>query len=254
MRGTDLIAHRGASHDAPENTLAAFRLAWEQGADGIEGDFRLTGDGEIVCLHDATTNRTAGVDLAVADTTLARLRTLDAGAWKGGEWAGEPIPTLREVIATVPPGKKLFIELKGGPEILLPLAAVLAGAGLDPDRAVILAFDAEVVAGARELLPRVKALWITDYRKKWGISGWTPSVEKVLQTLESTGANGLASRAHRAVDAAFVQALRAAGRELHVWTVDAPRIASRFLELGVDSIITNRPGWLRSRLRQPPER
>ena len=72
MRGTDLIAHRGASHDAPENTLAAFRLAWEQGADGIEGDFRLSRDGEIICLHDATTRRTAGIDLVVADATLAR--------------------------------------------------------------------------------------------------------------------------------------------------------------------------------------
>ena len=252
MRGTDLIGHRGASFDAPENTLAAFRLAWEQGADGIEGDFRLTRDGEIVCLHDATTRRTAGVSLTVADSTLAQLRALDVGAWKGAEWAGEPIPTLREVIATVPPGKKLFIELKSGPEILPPLAAVLAESGLDPGRAVILAFIAEVVAGARELFPRVRTLWITDYRKQWGISGWSPSVEKVLRTLESTGADGLASRAHRAVDATFVRALRVAGKELHVWAVDAPRIAGRFLELGVDSIITNRPGWLRNKLRQPP--
>ena len=252
MPGTELIAHRGASHDAPENTLAAFRLAWEAGADGVEGDFRLTGDGEIVCMHDAVTGRTAQTGIPVAGSTLARLRELDVGVWKGEKWRGEQIPTLREVIATVPPGKKLFIELKSGPEILLPLAAVLAETGLAPAQTVILAFSEEVVMQARQLLPRVRGLWITDYRMS--ISGWSPAIEDVLQTLGRTGAAGLASKAHRVVDAAFVRALRDAGMELHVWAIDAPRTAARFLTLGVDSIITNRPGWLRERLQEPTDR
>jgi glycerophosphoryl diester phosphodiesterase len=251
MPGTDLIAHRGASFEAPENTLAAFCLAWEMGADGIEGDFRLTRDGEIVCLHDATTRRTARVTLAVADTTLARLRELDAGAWKGERWCGERIPTLREVIATVPAGKKLFIELKSGPEILLPLAAVLAGSGLDPEQVAIFAFSEELIAAGRTLFPRFKRLWITDYTRDWRNNGWSPSIGQILRTLEQTGADGLASRAHRSIDTAFVDALRDAGMELHVWTVDDRRSAARFLALGVDSIITNRPGWLRARLREP---
>ena len=178
------------------------------------------------------------------------MRELDVGAWKGEKWAGEWIPTLREVIATVPPGKKLFIELKCGPEILLPLAAILAESDLDPMQAVILSFSDEVVSQARQLLPHAKALWITDYRRKWRDGGWAPSIGEILQTLERTGASGLASRAHRSIDAAFVQALRAAGMEFHVWTVDAPRTAARFLVLGVDSIITNRPGWLRARLQE----
>jgi glycerophosphoryl diester phosphodiesterase len=248
MRDIELIAHRGASHDAPENTLAAFRLAWEQGADGVEGDFRLTRDAEIVCLHDATTRRTAGKKLAVAEATLTELRALDAGAWKGKEWTGEWIPTLREVIATVPPGKRLFIEVKSGPEILLPLAASLAEGDIEPEQAVILSFDAEVVAQARQLLPEVKALWISDYKRDWQCGGWTPTVGKVIQTLERTGASGLASRARRFIDAAFVQALREAGMELHVWTVDNPRTAARFAALGVDSVTTNRPEWLREKL------
>ena len=248
MRDTELIAHRGASRDAPENTLAAFRLAWEVGADGIEGDFRLTGDGEIVCLHDATTGRTAGTDLAVAATSLARLRELDAGAWKGDAWRGERIPTLREVIATIPPGGKLFIELKGGPEMLPPLAAVLAGSDLDPARVAVFAFSADLIAASRLMFPRVRRLWITDYTRNWRRGGWSPSIGQILRTLYRTGACGLASRAHRSLDAAFVRALRTAGMELHVWTVDDPRAAARFMALGVDSIITNRPGWLRSKL------
>ena len=246
MPVTELIGHRGASFEAPENTLAAFRLAWEEGADGIEGDFRLSRDGEIVCLHDPTTRRTAGVSLTVADSTLAQLRELDVGSWKGDKWASEPIPTLREVIATVPSGKRLFIELKSGPEILLPLAAILAETGLPHEQAVILSFDAEVVAEARQLLPHVKALWITDYKRDWQCGGWSPSIGEILQTLERTGAMGLASRAHKIVDATFVQALRAAGVELPVWSVDSPRTAARLMALGADSITTNRPGWLRN--------
>src|SRR5512140_286258 len=82
-RHTLIIGHRGASRDAPENTLESFRLAWEQGADGIEADFRLTADGRIVCMHDETTGRTTGVNLNIADTALKELRRLDAGLWKG---------------------------------------------------------------------------------------------------------------------------------------------------------------------------
>lgn len=249
MPGIELIAHRGASLDAPENTLAAFRLAWEEGADGIEGDFRLTSDGEIVCLHDPSTGRTAGVDLAVVDSTIARLRELDVGSWKGEKWRGEPIPTLREVIATVPQGKRLFIELKSGTEILLPLAAILAETGLGGEQAAVLSFSEEVVAEARKLLPQVRALWITDYKPDRQ-SGWSPSIEAILKTLEKTGASGLASQAHRSIDAAFVRAVRTAGKEFHVWTVDDPAAAARFVALGADSITTNRPGWLRGRLRE----
>ena len=248
MQGIELIAHRGASHDAPENTLAAFRLAWETGADGIEGDFRLSRDGQIVCLHDTTTGRTAGISLTVADTTLARLRELDVGALYGPLWRDERIPTLQEVIATVPPGKKLFIELKSGPEILLPLAAILAGADLDPRQVVILAFSEEVITAARRQLPRVKALWLTNSLRERDGDSRTSVIETVLSTLERTGASGLSCRARHAIDAPFVQALHAAGREFHVWTVDAPRTAARFAALGADSVTTNRPGWLRARL------
>ena len=249
-----LIAHRGGAHIAPENTLAAFRLAWETGIDGIEGDFRLTRDGEIVCMHDATTGRTAGISLPVAGSTLARLRELDVGIWKGEKWAGERIPTIEEVIATVPPGKRLVIELKSGPEIVLPLQKALAGSGLDPGQAVILAFSEEVIAEASNQLPRVKRFWLTDFKREWHGGGWSPPIDRILRTLERTGADGLSSKAHRSIDAAFVQALRDAGMEFHVWTVDDLRTARRFCDLGVDSITTNRPGWLKARLLTRPAR
>ncbi len=243
----DIIGHRGASRNAPENTLAAFRLAWEEGADGIEGDFRLTRDGEIVCLHDATTGRTAGTELAVADTTLARLSELDVGKWKGSAWAGERIPTLREVIANLPSNKKLFIELKSGPEIIIPLKEALAASGLPSERFAILSFQEEVIATARKQL-RVAVLWLTDFRRDRASGGWVPGIDAILQVLEHTGARGIAARACSAIDAAFVRALHAAGRECHIWTVNDPKNARRFALLGVDSVFTDRPGWLRHML------
>src|SRR3954470_14279804 len=115
----EIVGHRGASFDAPANPVAAIKLAWEQKADGSEFDIYLTKDGQIAVIHDKDTKRTAGgVNKVVAESTLAELRALDVGKWKGEKFAGEKIPTLAEMLATVPPGKRVFIEVKCGPEIV----------------------------------------------------------------------------------------------------------------------------------------
>ena len=239
---TLIIGHRGASRDAPENTLGSFRLAFEQGADGVEADFRLTRDGEIVCLHDDGTGRTAGVDLRVEESTLAELRRLDVGAWKGAPWAGERIPTLNEVLRALPVGKMLFVELKSGPEIVMPLAAVLAGSGVPTQSIRFLSFSADLIRTLKERLPEYRACWLTDYRYR---GAWRPSRSELLVTLSGCGADGLASRDRAILDASLVDPLRAAALEIHVWTVDAAAAGRRLCLLGVDSIMTNRPGWLK---------
>lgn len=242
---TLIIGHRGASRDAPENTLASFRLAFEQGADGIEADFRLSRDGRIVCLHDAGTSRTAGQDLTVGAATLPELQQLDVGAWKGPAWAGERIPTLREVLSELPPGKKLFIELKSGAEIIPSLAADLAEATLSPEQIRFLSFDAELVRSLKERLPQYRACWLTDYRWR---GAWRPSLPELMAGVRGSGADGLASRDRGILDLAMVRQLKEQGLEIHVWTVDAVSAARRLCELGVDSIMTNRPGRLRASL------
>jgi glycerophosphoryl diester phosphodiesterase len=236
-----LIAHRGASREAPENTLAAFARAWDEGADGIEADFRLTRDGHVVCLHDATTSRTAGAAISVADATLAALRRLDLGA-------GERIPTLAEVLAQLPAGKRFFIELKSGPEIIAPLARVLAASGVASGQLRLLAFDAQLVARLRTELPGIGACLNTAYRFSPLTGTWRPSRTELLATLTRIGAAGLSSQARAVLDAEFVAELRRQGKEIHVWTVDAPRRARHYQSLGVDSLMTNRPGWLRRQL------
>lgn len=243
-----IIGHRGASREAPENTLESFRLAWEQGADGIEADFRLTTDGRIVCMHDETSRRTTGVDLKIADTTLKELHRLDAGLWKGAAWAGAMIPTLDEVLAAVPAGSWFFIEIKSGSEIIAPLERVLKGSKLSPERIRLLSFSEELITELKQRLPDWHSCWLCDYRHTLAGNLWRPSRAEVLDTLVNSGADGLASANRAFLDQSLIDTLRGIGKEIHVWTVDRLSSAQQLCELGVDSIMTNRPGWLGHRL------
>jgi glycerophosphoryl diester phosphodiesterase len=247
-----IVAHRGASEEAPENTLAAFRLAWELGADAIEGDFYLTRDGHIVAIHDATTQRTAGVDLRVADCTLAQLQALDVGAWKAERFRGERIPTLQQVLATLPPGKKIFIEIKCKSEIVPTLRTVLLESRTPLDQIVVISFHEAVIAQCKQQLPQVKAYWLIGYKQDETTGAWSPLAEEVLQTLHRSGADGLNTQGNRqVVDPAFVQQLRTRGLEFHVWTIDEAADASHFWQLGADSLTTNRPAAIRAALARP---
>ena len=245
---TQLIAHRGASRDAPENTAAAFDLAWRQGADGLETDFRLTRDGRVVCIHDATTGRTADRDISVPDSSLGELRLLDMGAWKGQEWRGERIQTLEELLERLPAGKKLFIELKCGAEILDPLGKILRNYSGDAGQVCILAFDTNLLRQVKQQLPKIRACLNVGYSWSPRNCNWRPSREEVLETLAAIRADGLSSQDRTLLDAAFIEELRSTGKEVHVWTVDSARRAGYYLGLGVDSIMSNRPGWLRGKL------
>ncbi len=250
QRSTLIVAHRGASYDAPENTLAAFRLAWEQQADGIEGDFRLTRDGHVVCIHDATTTRTAGFELEVANSTLAELRQLDVGLWKDGRYVGERIPTLEEVISILPNGKRIVIELKTGPEIVEPMANLLKASNLQPEQVLVISFDQQTIVESKRVLPSIKTHWLTTYDPPDEIGPWTPSAESIAQTVSRIGADGLGSQARRHVlQHEFVRALNDAGvTEFHVWTVDDADDARHYQALGAYGINTNRPALIRREL------
>jgi len=249
-----IVAHRGASHDAPENTLAAFKLAWQQEADGVEGDFYLTRDGQVVCIHDKTTGRTAGEDLVVAEATLAELQALDVGQWKGAEFAGEKIPTLRQVIATVPEGKWLIIELKTGPEIVEPVQQVLADTRFPGEQVCIISFNEQTIAEAKRQMPHIKAHWLTGYKQQSETDPWLPSADEVAQTVKRLGVDGLGTDKDRqVVTAQFLAELRDQGvPEFHVWTVDDPQDAQFFAAQGAWGITTNRPLEIRRALKKTP--
>jgi glycerophosphoryl diester phosphodiesterase len=249
-RAVEIIAHRGASHDAPENTVASVNLAWKQGADASEIDIYLTKDSRIIALHDKTTKKTTGTDWKPAERTLAELATLDAGSWKDAKYAGEPIPTLEAILDTVPEGRKLVIEIKSGPEILPHLQAVLESSPKYPGQIVIIAFDWENITGAKQRMPDVPCYWLY---------GTTPNVDKetgkisdrpeeLLARCEAAGLDGLDLKYDSEITPEFMKRMKDAGMELIVWTVNEPDVARRLADLGVAGITTDRPAWLREQM------
>jgi glycerophosphoryl diester phosphodiesterase len=245
-----IVAHRGASFDAPENTLAAFRLAWDQAADGVEGDFYLTKDNQIVCIHDKDTLRTGGKKMVIADSTLEDLRSLEYGSWKDEKFRGEPIPTFADVMKVIPSGKHFVIELKTGPEIVPFLKEQLDLFKPSSKDLLIIAFNKETVAACKETFPNITAHWLTGYKqdKKTGL--WSPTLIEVVNGMKKSKADGLGTQGNREiVTEAFVEALKDHGlREFHVWTIDLPADASYFKKLGAMGITTNRPAFIRENL------
>jgi glycerophosphoryl diester phosphodiesterase len=244
-----IIAHRGASGHAPENTLAAFRLAWTQGADGIEGDFHLTKDGHIVCLHDADTKRTAagGIMKNVRESTLEELRQLDVGSWKDPSFQSERIPTLAEVMSVVPAGKKFFLEVKCGPEIVTPLLAALEAGPLAREQVTVISFNENVVRQFKSEAPHWRASWLVDIQPDAG-GAPQPPVFPLIEALGRLSADATGLQADETLDARYFGELATAGIEAHIWTVNSPAAARRFVSFRVNSITTDVPGALRQAL------
>lgn len=244
----ELIDHRGESIDAPENTLAAFRLAWERKAPTIELDVHLTRDGALIVSHDADTKRTTGVAKVVKESTLEELRTLDAGRWKGERWAGEKMPTLLEALRTIPERGRCFIEVKVGPEAVPALVEAVRASGKRADQLVVISFHAETIAEAKRRLPELKGYFLSGFKQDPKTKRWAPTAEALIRKAKEIGADGLDLASEGPVDRAFVDQVKQAGLEIYVWTVDDPDEARRFVAAGVDGITTNRAAGLKAEL------
>ena len=246
----EIIAHRGASADAPENTIAAMRLGFEQNADAGETDIHVSKDGKLVVIHDADTKRVAGVDRKVVEQTFDELRKLEVGQWGG--WAGkgfsEKIPTLDEVLALVPKGKKIFVEIKSRGETIPPLAESLKRSGLSPDQIVIITFHHEVAAAAKKRFPELKVYWLHSYNKDKQ-TGQYPQLDDLIRRAKEAGVDGLNLNHQFPLDAAAVKKIKAAGLGIYAWTVDDPVRARELVAAGIDGITTNRPAALREELK-----
>jgi len=246
MMKTEIIAHRGASHDAPENTLASIQLGWEQGADAVEIDVQFSKDDHIVVIHDDNTRKTAGVRKKVSAQTLAQLKALDVGRWKHAKWAGERIPTLAEAFATIPDGKRLFVEIKCGAECIPQFVQDFNASGRKAGQVVPIGFSLETMRQLKQALPELEACWVAAFRRT--LRGWSPKAEKLIERATEAGLDGLDVGSNGPVNAAFARKVHDAGLKLYIWTVDSPAKAGRLIDAGVDGITTNKPGWLRSQL------
>ena len=153
MKKPLIIAHRGASYIAPENTLASARLAWEQNTDALEVDVHKTKDDHIVVIHDPDTLRTTGVEKVIRKETLNDIQKLDAGSWKDPKYHQEYIPSLKEVLATIPKNKKICIEIKNGDCINLIEELVLQ-AQLHPRQLIFMDFNIKTVIEAKRVFKK----------------------------------------------------------------------------------------------------
>ncbi len=229
-----VVAHRGASGHAPENTLAAFRRAVELGAKFIETDLQLSHDSRLVAIHDDTLDRTTNGRGPVHALTLAALRELDAGSWFGPQFAGEKIPTLDEVLRFSQEHDVVFyLEIKtpGAWGIEHALVAALREAQ-EAARAVVLSFEPARLAAVRHLEPTL----MTGYLFSWS------SADVVKRALE-VGARQLAPRGDL-VTAELVAEARRADLQVVTWTVNEPAHMRALAAAGVDGIMTDYPDRL----------
>lgn len=246
VHAIEIIAHRGASHDAPENTLASIHLGWAQNADGVEVDIHLSQDGHIVVLHDAATKRTAGIDKPASEQTLAALKRLGVGSWKDARFASEKVPPLDEAIATLPvaPTRRLVIEMKCGSEVLPALKNSLAKAGKPASQFLIIGFNAETMRVAKAALPQYEMYWLSDFKQDTVTQDWTPTIDALIRDARAMGIEGLNLRSKAPLDALAIAKIKTVGLRCYAWTVDSPADAKRLVAAGIDGLTTNRPLWL----------
>lgn len=258
-RAVEVVAHRGASDDEPEHSLAAYLLAVEQGADAIECDVRLTADGTLVCVHDRRIDRTSTGRGVVSEMTLAELSAHDFSntddVWHdfeapAGDETRTRVLTLETLLATMLDASRsvrFAIETKHpvryGAYVEQSLAEMLTHFGLgrpngDGSRARVMSFSRSAVRRMHGLLPGVPTVYLMD-RIPWRFRDGTlpPGVPIAGPSIDV-----LREHPH------YVEHVHAHGGRVHVWTVDQRADLDLCLQLGVDAVITNRPAavlnWL----------
>ena len=233
-----VIAHRGASAETPENTIAAFELALRQDAYAIELDVHLSKDNQPVVIHDFTLERTSDGFGPVRERTVRELKRLDAGGWHGPQFRGQRIQTLQEVLERFRDRTRFWIELKGGSDLypgieervvsMIEIYEVV-------ERALVQSFDPNALAQIGALNPEILL----------GMLVARPPLETLWK---APGAARAICPGVHLLSAAAVSAIRGAGLECYAWTVNEPAQMDRLVEWGVSGVITDRPGLLRARL------
>jgi glycerophosphoryl diester phosphodiesterase len=240
-----VIAHRGDSRVAPENTLPAFISAVQSGADLVEFDYHHSADGVPLVLHDAVLDRTTdaserwcAASIEIRAKSAADLQTLDAGGWFDPRFAGTRIPTLGEALDVIHPDAMPLVEHKAGDAATC--VRILAERGL-LDRAVVQSFDWQFLADCRRLAPAL-------------VLGALGKYDLCAQRLDQIGQTGAAvvGWSDRDLTPQGIAAIHARGLRAWVFTVDDPRRAAVLVAAGIDAIITNVPATMRACLASTP--
>ncbi|MDR6548981.1 glycerophosphodiester phosphodiesterase family protein [Paenibacillus qinlingensis] len=234
-----VIGHRGAAGEAPENTIASFALAFEQGAEGIELDVQITNDGEVVVCHDLTLDRTTNGSGLICEKSWEELKTLDAGFWFSEAFTGERIPHLRQVYELVPRGHLINVEIKHAYEGKMEKALLALLDELDRwEDTVISSFDHKLMLRIKQDQPKAKVgllyagnlLDHAAYAGQFGVE-----------------VNSLHPYQH-SINEADIAAAAAAGLAVYPYTVNEVADYKRLISAGVTGIITDYPARLRELL------
>lgn len=238
------VAHRGASRDRPENTLAAFDEALRQGCDGIELDLRLSSDGIPVVYHDDDLARLGRPERRVEDVAAAELRELDAGLPFDARWAGERVPTLQQVLERYAARTRLLLELKSARDERHDRALVRATIARIRETSAeesvfVLSFHDGILEETARLAPRVPRVLNArpGPRLDAGLRARLPALAAL-----SVDVRGLRP--------AFGREVNEAGCALWAWTCNTARAVERALQAGASAVISDRPGWLAVRLKE----
>jgi glycerophosphoryl diester phosphodiesterase len=240
VRKVDNIAHRGAAGYAPENTIAAFDKAIEMKADYIEMDIQRTKDGELVIIHDTSVDRTTEGSGYIKDLTFNELRSLDAGSWKGTEFAGEKIPTFDEILDKYHGKIGILLELKAPelyPGIEESIAQELKDRNLDKpqnEKMILQSFNFESMKKMNTLLPNVPIGVLT-----WSKAHTTPQALK-----EFSAYADYFNPSYGLITEDLVNQVHSQGMQIQSWTVRSHESADFLLEMNVDGIITDYPDYV----------
>lgn len=240
MSKAEIIAHRGASFDAPENTVTSAKLGWKQKADAVEIDIHLSADKKIMVIHDAGTKRTTGKDYRIATTVSDTLRTLDAGSWKAAEFKGEKLPFLNEILELIPKKQKLVIEIKSDKELVPLLKNEIEKSGKKA-QCIIISFDFDALAEAKKAMPEIPAYFLSS-------KVTAQTLHELLPRLKENKIDGL-NLNFTTITPELAELCKKNNIPLLAWTVDDPEIAKKLIAMGVSAITTNKPKELREALK-----
>jgi glycerophosphoryl diester phosphodiesterase len=243
-----IIAHRGSSYIAPENTISSARLAMQENADALELDIHLTKDNQIVVIHDSNTKRTSGINKKVKNLKLNELKQLDFGSWKNKKWNGEKIPTLEEIFNIVPKEKSVFVEIKSGYECLFEIRKLIDDGKIDESQMVLMDFNFETVLKAKKMFPNVEVLWLYEFEPLASPKKKRILLDKIIEIAVLNKIDGINIENVKQLDANFIQKAKENGLKCYCWTVDNCKRAKYLMSSGIDGIATNKPGWMKLRL------
>jgi glycerophosphoryl diester phosphodiesterase len=228
--------------------MSSINLAWKNGADAVEIDVRLTKDKHVVVIHDANTWRVAKKFRCIRNSNLKDLKYINIGKLKKSKYEGESIPTLHEVLSTIPKGKKILIEIKSDSKIILFLKREINDSTLLTDQIEIICFELKTLMEVKRQLPQHSVFWIHKLDYYWSRRVFSPSINKIISKSIKYNIHGLDLWAGAMLDVKAIRKIKSANLKLYVWTVNNPDQAKVLFKLGVDGVTTDRAGWIKNQL------